>query len=412
MARVQSLFLLLLSWLPVVGQTGLGFHLKPGQNRVQFPIEIVNNLIIFPVVLNGQLPLKFILDTGVRTTILTEKAFSDILNLPYSRRILVSGPGGEKIIEASVTNNVTLDLPGIHGQGHAMLVLEQDYLELRNYLGIDVQGILGYEVFSRFVVEIDYEGRNLTIIAPETYKPKKSFQEFKLSVEDTKPYIRVPIKLQNGVTVNAKLLVDTGASHGLVLDPQSDSLIVVPEKHISSLIGRGLGGAINGKIARVSSVELGRYVLKDVIANFPDPYNYGYADSIKFTDIFRNGAIGGELLKRFTAVFNFPMEKMYLKKNISFGRKFNFNTSGLTFKAIGARLRRYEVTDVRKGSCADEAGIQPGDELLSINGLPAADLNLNGVNSFFDLRPGKRLRLELRRDGKVFTKKLVLISHI
>ncbi len=135
----------------------LGFTLSNGKKRVQIPIEVYNNLVVVPVVLNGALPLKFILDTGVRTSILTQKTFSDILNLQYSRKYSISGPGGDKLVDAYVTNNVSIDLPGVSGKGHAMLVLAEDYLELRNYLGTDVHGILGYELFSRFIIEIDYQ---------------------------------------------------------------------------------------------------------------------------------------------------------------------------------------------------------------------------------------------------------------
>ena len=410
--RVRRSVLLLFILLPTLCLAQLGFHLKPGQRRIQLPIEIVNNLIIVPVVINGQLPLKFILDTGVRTTILTEKAFSDILNLQYSRHFQVAGPGGEKLVEAYITNDVTLDMPGIHGQGHAMLVLEKDYLELRNYLGTDVQGILGYEVFSRFVVTIDYEGRQLTITAPEHFKPKKKYQELSIRIEDTKPYVEAPVTLQTGTTLNAKLLVDTGASHGLILDPLSDERIVVPEKHIVSLIGRGLAGTINGKIGRIRSLDLGRYRLEDVVVNFPDPDDYGYPDSIKSDGIFRNGAIGGELLRRFNTIFNFPAGKMYLKKNSSYARKFNYNLSGMTFKAKGSRLRRFEITDVRKGSGADLADIRVGDELVSIDGISAAEYNLNGVNQAFDLRPGRKVHLEILREGKTIKKKITLVSDI
>src|SRR5688572_11459463 len=112
----------------------LGFTLTNGKKRVQIPIEIYNNLVVVPVVLNGALPLKFILDTGVRTSILTQKTFSDILNLSYTRKYTISGPGGEQIIDAYITNNVSLELPGVMGRGHALLVLGEDYLELRNYL--------------------------------------------------------------------------------------------------------------------------------------------------------------------------------------------------------------------------------------------------------------------------------------
>lgn len=410
--RVRYFVVILLLTLSGLVHAQLGFHLKPGQRRVQFPIEIVNNLVIVPVVINGQLPLRFILDTGVRTTILTEKAFSDILNLQYSRYIKVAGPGDEKMVEAYITNDVTLDLPGIHGQGHAMLVLEKDYLELRNYLGTDVQGILGYEVFSRFIVEIDYEGRQLTISAPETFKPRKKYQELPIHVEDTKPYVNVPVTLQNNTRIDAKLLVDTGASHGLVLNPQSDERIVIPEKHVHSLIGRGLAGTISGQVGRIRFIEFGSYVLSEVVTNFPNQGDYGFADSVKSGDTFRQGAVGGDLLRRFTVVFNFPMEKMYLKKNANFSRKFNYNLSGMTFKAKGVRLRRFEITDVRKGSGADLAGILAGDELISINGIAASEFNLNAVNSAFDLRPGKKIRLEIMREGITLKKKITLINQI
>jgi hypothetical protein len=129
------------------------------------------------VVLNGKRPLKFILDTGVRTTILTEKAFSDFLHLTYARKYTIAGPGGVKLIDAYITNNVSIDMPGVHGEGHAMLVLDQDYLELRNYLGTDVHGILGYELFSRFVVQIDYDNKILTLMLPNRFRSHRKYEE-------------------------------------------------------------------------------------------------------------------------------------------------------------------------------------------------------------------------------------------
>lgn len=403
-------FFLLALALPAFCEAQLGFTIMEGRKYVQFPIEVCNNLVVIPVVLNGQLPLKFILDTGVRTTILTEKTFSDILKLTYGRHYLVAGPGGEKIVEAYVTNNVTLDLPGVHGEGHAMLVLEKDYLELRNYLGTDVQGILGYEVFSRFIVEVDYESRQLRLSLPEFFHPRKNYQMLPITIQDTKPYLQVPVHMKDGVIVNAKLLVDSGASHGLVLDPSSNSQIEIPQKHVSSLIGRGLGGLITGQIARIKSLELGKYKIDNVIVNFPDPNSY--TDTLKASDVFRNGAVGGEILSRFTTIYNFPGEKIYLKKNSSFRKEFNFNMSGLTVKAKGSRLRKFEVTDVRKDSAADKVDIKDGDELLSINGYPTSDLDLNSVNGYFNTKPGKKIKLELLRNGVKLVKKLTLESQI
>lgn len=376
----------------------LGFSLPPGKTKVQFPIEVYNNLVVMPIILNNQLPLKFILDTGVRTSILTEKAYSDILNLPYSRKYTIAGPGGEKLVDAYVTNNVTLDMPGVHGQGHAMLVLEKDYLELRNYLGTDVHGILGYELFSRFIIKIDYERKILTLMQPERFKPSKNHTWLPITIEDTKPYVVVGLQMNDTTSLSAKLLVDTGASHGIFLETGSNPKITIPKRHVSSVIGRGLGGEIMGQIGRIKALEIGNYLVTGVIANFPDPKTY--RDTLKTSaTVFRNGSIGGEMLSRFTVVFNFPGERIYLKKNSSLEREFYFNLSGLTIRARGARLRNFEISDVRENSSAAKSDIRKGDKIITVNGMVAADLDLNMINGFLNSKPGRKITLQIQRDG-------------
>lgn len=389
----------------------LGFSLPPDINRVEIPIEIHNNLAVVPVVLNNTLPLKFIVDTGVRTAILTEKIYSDILNLSYSRKYTISGAGGQKLVDAYLTNNVTFDMPGVHGQGHSMLVLDQDYLELKNSMGTEVHGILGYELFSRFVVTVNYETKRLILERPDKFKPRKSFQVLPITVEDTKPFIRVPLAMTDSVKLIAKLLVDSGASHGIFLEIDSDSAVQVPKKNIDAVLGRGLGGIIIGKIGRVRQLSLGSYQLPNLIANFP--IDYIPKDSTQENNKkHRNGSIGGDLLSRFTVVFDFPHEKIYLKKNGSFNKKFYYNLSGLTIRAKGARLRDFEISDVRKDTNAEKCGLQAGDRLLIVNGIDLSELELNNVNSLFNRKPGKKIKLMIMRNGEKLKKEFVLESQI
>ena len=402
-------FIFSFAFLKLCGQP-LGFSLPEGKKKVQIPIEIYSNLIVVSVVLNHQLPLKFILDTGVRTTILTQKTFTDILNLQYSRKYTISGVGGVNLIEAYITNNVSLTLPGIESNGHAMLVLAEDYLQLRNYLGTDVHGILGYELFSRFIVDVDYERKILTLTVPSNIKKYKKFKSIPIKIEDTKPYLITTITLEDGTKLSAKLLVDTGASHGLMLDPLSDERIHVPEQTISSLIGRGLGGEIFGKIGRIKNMQLGTYTLNNVVTNFPDPNSY--YDSLKVGKIFRNGSIGGEVMNRFHIVFNFPEEKIYFKKNSSFKKDFHHNLSGLTIKAKGAQLNIFEITEVRDRSAAQLANLAVGDIIESVNGLGLKSLTLNLVNGMLNDKPGKKVKMEVTRKGNLIKAVLVLADQI
>lgn len=409
MKRVLLGFFLL--FLLVENSNGqLGFSISGGKKRIEIPIQIQNNLIVVPVILNDVLPLKFIVDTGVRTAILTQKTFSDILQLPYSRKYSISGPGGEKLIDAYVTNNVSLALPGVIGTGHALLVLEEDYLELRNFLGTDVHGILGYELFSRFIVKIDYNRKVMTLILSEKFRAGKKYQELPMLIEDTKPFILTSLNLTASESMTTKLLMDTGASHGLMLEPSSDERIVPPSKNVSAIIGRGLGGAITGKIGRIESLQLGNYKLNNILANFPDPNSY--MDTLKNTLTFRHGSIGGEILSRFTVIFNYPQGKVYLKKNSEFKKEFYFNLSGINLKAIGSSLDIYEVSEVRKESPAAKAGILVGDRIISVNGMTSEIYHLNVINAFLNMKPGKKISVVIERKKQRYTFNFHLESQI
>lgn len=373
---------------------------------MDIPIQIHNNLVVVPVLLNGMLPLRFIVDTGVRTAILTEKTYTDILNLSYSRKYAIAGPGGENLIEAYITNGVDLQLPGVDGHGHALLVLGEDYLELRNYLGTDVHGVLGYEIFSRFVVKINYKDKIMTLMVPEKLHLSRKYETIPLTIEDTKPYILANITQANGEKKKLKLLVDSGASHSMLLDPASDSTLDVPKNAVSCTVGRGLGGEIRGKSGRLGELGLGRFTMKDVLVNYPDPNSY--VDTLKLGQTFRNGTLGGEILSRFTVIYNFSKEEIYLKKNSDFKKGFYYNLSGLTLRAKGTQLSTFEVTDVRKGSSSDKAGIQVGDQILTVNGIKAAEINLNQLNGYLNIKPGKKMTLDIKRNNAVLSKKMVL----
>jgi hypothetical protein len=396
MKRLLLIFFLTLVFLKNSRGQILGFAIADGKKKVEIPIQIQNNLVVVPVVLNDVLPLKFIVDTGVRTAILTQKAFSDILKLPYNRKYSISGPGGEKLIEAYIANNVSIALPGVTGRGHALLVLDQDYLELRNFLGTDVHGILGYELFSRFIVKIDYNRKVMTLTLPEKFRPKKKYRELPMLIEDTKPFILTTLNLSPSNTMTAKLLMDTGASHGLMLEPSSDERIIVPQNTVSTVIGRGLGGVITGKIGRIESLKLGDYSLDNVLVNFPDANSY--MDTLKSSSTFRHGTMGGEILNRFSIIFNYPQGKLYLKKNNEFKKPFYLNLSGIDLKAKGSSLDVFEVAEVRKFSPADNVGVLPGDLVISVNGTPVKNLRLNEINAVLNMKPGKKIFLTVERN--------------
>ena len=378
----------------------IGFVLKDGAKRIDIPFETFNNLIIVPVTLNDAIPLRFILDTGVQTTILTERTFSDLLNIQYHRKLTLYGADGDKGVDAYVAGDVTLELPGTIGKGQVMLVLEEDYLQLKNYLGENVHGILGYEIFRRFVVKIDYVSNILTLYEPSSFKPPKGYAAIPITIEETKPYMMAAVTLENKSTTTSKLMIDTGASHSLLLDANSHPSYELPEKRVRCNLGRGLGGDIDGYLGRIDQIAFDDFAFEQVISSFPDTSRLGAS----FKSTGRQGTLGAGILKRFTVIIDYSNNKLFFRKNKYYKDDFEYNMSGLEMIAIGEGLNTFVVDDVRSDSPADSAGVMAGDTLRKVNGMNAKNLDLNDLHNIFRSKEGKKMRIKIQREGEVIKK--------
>lgn len=371
--------------------------MSTGAKVIEFPFERYNNLVIIPVTLNGKITVRFILDSGVQNCILTEPLVANLLNLTYDRSISFSAPGQQDSIVAHVAKNVNLRLPGIEGQGISMLVLDQDYLNLSNQLGTEVFGIIGYELFSRFVIEINYDKKVVKFYEPSFFNPKSYYEKIPLIIRGTKPYMAAEITQKNGTKMNVALMVDSGASHAILLDQTTNENIFLPEKNLVASLGKGLGGDIEGAVARVSRVKVGKFSFDEVIASFPDEGSYGL---IPQEAERRNGTIGGEILSRFNLIFDYFSQTLYLTKSVEYQKKFEYDMSGLEVVAHGTELNRIRVVNVRDNSPAKRAGIMEGDIIKTVNGLTITNTSLNFITTLMRLKKGKKVTLRLLRNGE------------
>jgi len=384
----------------------IGYQLEGNRKKASFSFEIYNNLIIIPVTINKRIPLKFILDTGVSSAILFDKQFTDLIGINYSRKITVFGVGEEKVVQAFVATEMQLSLPMIEGHRQSLLVLEEDYLELDKQIGAEVHGIIGYELFSRFIVEIDYPDKRITFWDPQHFKPKRkrNWEKIEMNVLTTKPFVNIPISISGGEKFNGNFLIDTGASHALLIHHESNDELYLPEKKLPSVLGKGLTGTIYGHLARIGSMDLGKFEFKDVIVSFPDEDSY--SDSL--VNIEKNGTIGGEIFTRFRVVIDYLNEVLYLRRTKLVDDDFEYNMSGLEVIADGPDLDRLKIISVREGSPADSVDIKKDDIILSINGLTGESLTLSAIYKIFNSRPHKRVKIFIQRDEEKLRKRFYL----
>lgn len=394
---IMAVSLMFVTYLPIYAQQ-IGFDFPDDVDKVEIPFERYNNLVVIPVTINNSLTLKFILDTGVQFAILTEKAFAEFLNLNYDRRLVIQGPGMMDSVSAQVATRVQMNLPGgvTSGINQSLLVLEEDYLNLRKNLGADVYGIIGYDIFSRFVVEFKYDEQIIVLHEPRKFRPKKYHNRVPMQVVNTKPYISTRLTFDNGVEEDLNLMVDTGASHAILLDDGSTD-VLLPSKTIKTVIGRGLGGDINGLLGRVQKLQVSKFVFENPIASFPEQNDYPSA----MKRGSRNGTIGGEILTRFHPVFDYFRGVLYLRKSREYLKSFEHDMSGIEIMASGSNYDQVRVMAVRENSPADLAGIKVDDVITTINGIDATDVAFSNITSILRLKSGKRINMKVVRKGEI-----------
>ncbi|MEO9477193.1 MAG: aspartyl protease family protein [Cyclobacteriaceae bacterium] len=388
----------------LVAQTEIGFLMPKGVDRVEVPFEKFSNLIVIPVQINDVLTLKFIIDTGAESIILTEKLFAEMLGFDFVREINIHGPGIIDSVKAFVASNVNISLPGgISGNGLNLLVLERDYLELHKNLGEEVYGIIGYDLFSRFVISIDYDDGIMTLQRPSSYKPRRFMEALPLQIEGTKPYVLSAFH-QKDQADTLKLMVDTGASHAALLDVSTMDHIVMPDKLVATRLGRGLAGEIPGYIGRIDKCAIGNLKFDDVIISIPE--EGAYIKAIKRGS--RHGTIGGDILSRLNVVFDYPNEKLYIRKGRSYSDPFEYNMSGMTLITEGSQLDSLVVIEVLKKSPAHHAGIRVGDQVLKINGMNLNSATISEINALLRRKHGLKVKVVILRGDRKIKKRFKL----
>lgn len=374
-----------------------GYFFEGKKKVVKIPFDFYSNLIIIPVVLNETDTLRFILDTGVSSIIVTDPKRLSLDKIWFTRRVVLNGTGSDTSISARVGIGNTMQIDQMRANFQNIVVFDEDILKLSEFVGTPVHGILGYELFNNFVVTIDFVHKELILSAHEKYIYKKrKGEKYPVAVVDTKPFTNAVTMISNGVEYPIRVLIDTGSGHALLLDSHSDQKML-PDKMIDAQLGRGLNGVIRGSIGRIDQIRLGDVSLNGVVASFPDEEAYG-AKLYNRTD--RNGNIGCELLRRFKVTFNYRDGYMVLKPNKrKLQESFEHDMSGLELRAMGANYKSFVINNILADSPAEEAGLHIGDELIFINDQSTQSMNMSDLYKLLQKGDGKKLNLLVKRNG-------------
>ena len=384
---------------------------RPNHRQARIPIQLQRNLLVIKARLNGAGPFNFLLDTGVSMSILTASTLADSLNLRHGQQFRVVGAGGlDSGMQAYQTDSVRVTMPGVVAANMTWLVLSEDVLNLSGYVGVPIHGIMGSELFRSFVVTLHPEQSQILLNDPATFRaPRgKQWASIPLSLENNKAYLTVPVQVTDSLTLPLKLVLDTGASHALSLELDSDPRLVAPAQRLPADLGRGLTGTVHGFLGRVAGIQLGRHKMRSVLTSFPNN-----ADVHRRIDVPRNGNVGYELLKRFSLIIDYPHQRLLLRPNPQFHMPFEHDMCGVELLATGPEYRRFLILRVMPNSPAAAAGLEIDEELVSINFIPAETYTLTQLDRMLHSENGRVLLIILRRpDGSLHTTNVRLKRQI
>ncbi|MGC2321558.1 MAG: aspartyl protease family protein [Terriglobales bacterium] len=373
------------------------FAIASGKSSTTLPFELLNNHIYVELKLNGKGPFRMLCDTGGANIITPELARQ--LNLKSEGALQGRGVG-EKSEDVGLVKLQSLGVGEATLSDQVFAVFPMEPFSAVE--GIQINGLIGYEVFKRFVAKVDYEHHLITLTLPSAfaYKGEGTVVPFQFNAH-------IP-QVEGAIDgIEGKLDIDTGSRSSLtVLGPfaEKHDLMAHVGTKVEAVTGWGVGGAARGLVARAKVLRLGKVEVHDPIMEL------SLQKKGAFVNPYVAGNVGAGVLKRFNIIFDYPHQQLIFERNANYDKPDVFDRSGMWLNRSG---ERFEVMDVIAGGPAAIAGLKVGDKVLAIDGHPVGQLSLPAVRQQFKSQPpGTKVRLEIqsgeqKRDAELVLKDLV-----
>jgi len=336
---------------------------------VRLPMDLFAGRVPFiTIATKGGRLLHVILDTGANDDILNARVVSELhLHVLAPRR--VEQPGG--VVEMGKVDPTGIQL-GTHLVDSIQFVsIPLDGLQ--PFLGRSIDGILGYGFLSRFVVEIDYDRREVSFFDPAAYVAPRNGTVVPITFRGKSPLLSVHLARPDGALVTTWLELDTGSFEGLGLDGawvKREGLLSLhgPTRPI---FGLAIGGETQGFRFRIPAAKVGPYTISRPVASATTSEHSGSG----FSDVA--GVLGGEILNRFRVILRFADSSIVLVPGPRLAKRSDWlDMLGAQVVAAGPAFNTLQVRAIMPGTPASEAKLRVGDVIRAVDGFSGTELTL------------------------------------
>jgi len=364
-----------------------------GGSSATLPFELLNNHIYVQVKVNGKGPYRFLCDTGGENVITPELARA----LDLKTEGALQGRGvGEKSEDVALTkvDSVALGAVTLTNQVFAVFPMAA----LSKVEGIEVDGLVGYELFKRFIVKVDYENSRLTFTLPSAFAVHGEGTVVPFRFNGRIPQVDGEID-----GIKGTFDIDTGSRSSLdLMAPfvEAHNLSAKYQPKFEAMTGYGFGGAARSAVSRAALLKLGTVEVREPVTELT------LQKKGSLTSQYVAGNVGAGVLKRFNITFDYARQQLILERNANDALRDSFDRAGWWLNMADGG---FEVLDVVSSGPAAEAGLKVGDRVLAVDGKPAAQISLPALRA--RLRsdaPGTKLALRIESGGAIREVTLVL----
>jgi hypothetical protein len=341
----------------------------------QIPASYVHNLIFLPVQINGGRASFFELDsTAAQTSI--EPARAQELGLTITN---------------GVVQSVAMSMPGVRfGLNVLPVVARKNFAETT---GQPAHGVLGRDFFDHTVVVVDYLRQTVQIFDPATYKYEGQGKPFPITGTPPSALIRAKGNISGRKSFDADFEINTALDSAILFYSSFTDSKQISAAHFKAISASypELDEGSKILVGRLKEFQIGPYSVLEPVALFSQ------ANSASGAKVA--GQIGGDFLRRFSVVFDFSHQRVFLDPNLQINHTAQEDMSGLSILAKGANLKTFQIVQVRSGTPGADAGLKDGDVIAGIDEEAAADLTLSAIRDLFR-QVGHQYKLLIDRQGQ------------
>ena len=353
---------------------------------IVIPFELVNRHVLIQVKINNSPAMSFIFDTGDKVAVVdSTRARSLGLNLQGEINV---GGAGEGLLKGSYVRDASLDVVGVIGHKQPVR-LAIPLRRMAPRLGHDIDGIIGADFIKEFVVEVDYEARVLRLYNKEKFEYAGPGDSIPVTfINGGHPTISAEITPRDRSPIKGRFVIDIGSGGSLMLNRpfvEQENLLSSSPKSIRLMGAGGAGGKVTGRVGRLAALRIGKFQIDDPATAFSGDQGGAFGNSQT------QGNIGQQILSKFKVFLDYGRDRIILEPNATFKNPIAPASSGLAVVAEGGDYRTFRVDELLEDSPAMEAGLKPGDILLSVDGRPAAELTLTTLHELFETPTPHRL---------------------